>query len=178
MRDAMAEWTFMTVYGSPLQAAVGIDPAEARRPRQAGTSALQWQLVDARIAKLKAKMPQGDLREPFVRTICYVLMPRGDVDEHGFNAIRRIRAANPDGKTLPLPELTTLTLSEFKALVREQFFMLLIDQPAEVAAGAAAEGYGVAARGIRAAEPDREREWMPWARPPSRARPGRHGSSS
>jgi hypothetical protein len=30
--------------------------------------------------------------------------------------------------------LTTLTLSEFKALVREQFFMLLIDQPAEVAA--------------------------------------------
>jgi hypothetical protein len=135
MRDAMAEWTFMTVYGSPLlQAAVGIDPADACRPRQAGTSALQWQLVDARIAKLKAKMPQGDLREPFVRTICYVLMPRGDVDEHGFNAIRRIRAANPDGKTLPLPELTTLTLAEFKALVREQFFMLLIDQRAAVAA--------------------------------------------
>ena len=135
MRDAMAEWTFMTVYGSPLlQAAVGIDPAGARRPRQAGTSALHRQLVDTRIAELKAKMPQGDLREAFVRTILYVLMPRGGVDEHGFDAIRRIRAANPDGKTLPLPELTTLTLAEFKALVREQFFMLLIDQPAAVAA--------------------------------------------
>ena len=135
MRDAMAEWTFMTVYGSPLlQAAVGIDPADARRPRQAGTSALHRQLVDARIAELKAKMPQGDLREASVRTILYVLMPRGGVDEHGFDAIRRIRAANPDGKTLPLPELTTLTLAEFKALVREQFFMLLIDQPAAVAA--------------------------------------------
>jgi hypothetical protein len=135
MRDAMAEWTFMTVYGSPLlQAAVGIDPADTRRQRQARTSALHRQLVDARIAELKAKMPQGDLREAFVRTILYVLMPRGGVDERGFDAIRRIRAANPDGKTLPLPELTTLTLAEFKALVREQFFMLLIDQPAAVAA--------------------------------------------
>jgi Protein of unknown function (DUF3141) len=135
MRDAMAEWTFLTVYGSPLlQAAVGIDPADARRPRQAGTSALHRQLVDARIAELKAKMPQGDLREASVRTILYVLMPRGGVDEHGFDAIRRIRAANPDGKTLPLPELTTLTLAEFKALVREQFFMLLIDRSAAVAA--------------------------------------------
>jgi hypothetical protein len=135
MRDAMAEWTFMTVYGSPLlQAAVGIDPADARRPRQAGTTALHRQLVDARIAELEAKVPQGGLREAFVRTILYVLMPRGGVDERGFDAIRRIRAASSDGKTLPLPELTTLTLAEFKALVREQFFMLLIDQPAAVAA--------------------------------------------
>jgi hypothetical protein len=125
----------MTVYGSPLlQAAVGIDPADAHRPRQAGTSALHQQLVEARMAELKAKMSQGGLREAFVRTILYVLMPRGGVDERGFDAIRRIRAAASDGKTLPLPELTRLTLAEFKALVREQFFMLLNDQPAAVAA--------------------------------------------
>src|SRR5262245_50357052 len=61
-------------------------------------------------------------------------MPRGGVDESGFDALRRIRAASPDGKTLPLPELTPMTLSEFKALVREQFFMLLIDEPGAVAA--------------------------------------------
>jgi hypothetical protein len=135
MRDSLAEWTFMTVYGSPLlQAAVGIDPADARRPRRAGTSALHQQLVDARIAELKAKMPQGGLREAFVRTIVHVLMPGGGVDERGFDAICRIRAASPDGKTLPLPELTTLSLADFKSLVREQFFMLLIDQPAAVAA--------------------------------------------
>jgi Protein of unknown function (DUF3141) len=135
VRDAMAEWTFMTVYGSPLlQAAVGIDPAETRRPRQAGTSALHRQLVDARVAELKAKMRQGGLREAFVRTILHVLMPRGGVDERGFDTIRRIRAAGPDGRTLPLPELTTLTLADFKSLVREQFLMLLIDQPAAIAA--------------------------------------------
>ena len=135
MRDAMAEWTFMTVYGSPfLQAAVGIDPAETRRPRHAGTSLLHQQLVETRIAELKAKMRQGALPEGLVRTMLYVGMPRGGVDERGFDAIRRIRAANPDGKTLPLPELAAMTLSEFKALVREQFFMLLIDQSAAVAA--------------------------------------------
>src|SRR5262245_12148119 len=46
MRDALAESTFLTVYGSPLlQAAVGIDRSDARRPRQAGMSALHHQLV-------------------------------------------------------------------------------------------------------------------------------------
>ena len=135
MRDTIAEWTFLTVYGSPLlQAAIGIDPANTRRPRQAETSPLHRQLVNARIAELKSKMSQGGLREAFVRTILYVLMPRGGVDERGFDAIRRIRAANPDWKTQTLPELTTLSLAEFKALVREQFFMLLIDQPAAIAA--------------------------------------------
>ena len=132
MRDAVAEATFLTVYGSPLlQAAVGI--TDAGRPRQAGTSPLHRQLVNLRIAELKAKMPHGGLREGFVRTILYVLMPGGGVDERGFDVIRRIRAENPDGKSLPLPELRTLTLAQFKALVREQFFMLLIDRAAAVA---------------------------------------------
>jgi hypothetical protein len=135
MRDAMIESTFMAVYGSPfLQAAVGIDPADTRRPRQAGTSPLHRQLVQARISELKARMPQGGLREGLVRTLLYVGMPRAGIDERRFEAIRRIRAVHPDGNTLPLAELTTLTLAEFKALVREQFFMLLIDEAAAVAA--------------------------------------------
>jgi hypothetical protein len=136
VRDAIAESTFMMVYGSPLlQAAVGIDPADSRRPRHAGTSPMHQQLVSNRIAELKAKIPQGGLREGLVRTLLYVGMPRGGadgIDERGFKAIRRIRAAGLDGNTLP-PELATLNLAEFKALVREQFFMLLIDRAAALA---------------------------------------------
>jgi hypothetical protein len=136
-RDAAGEQLFLAVYGSPLlQAAVGIDPADARRRRQAGSSPLHQQLVDARIAELKAKIPAGGLSEGLVRTILYVGMPRGGadgIDERGFKAIRRIRAAGLAGNTLP-PELATLTLAEFKALVREQFFMLLIDRVAALAA--------------------------------------------
>lgn len=127
MHDAAAECIFNAVYGSPLlQAAVGIDPADTRPPRRAGTSPLHQQLVEARIAELKARMTQGGLREGLVRALLYVGMPRAAVDERGAEAIRRIRAANYDRKILPL--------AEFKLMVREQFFMLLIDQQAAVAA--------------------------------------------
>jgi len=49
-------------------------------------------------------------------------MARGSVDERGFESIRRIRLARS--------ETSRLTLAEFKKLVREQYFMLLIDQQA------------------------------------------------
>ncbi len=133
LRDCAGEQLFLAIYGSPLlQAAVGIDSADARRPRRAATSPLHQQLVDTRIAELKAKIREGGLREALVRTLIYVGMPRGGVDERGFEAIRRMRAAKIGEKVLP--ELATMTLAEFKALVREQFFMLLIDQPEAVAA--------------------------------------------
>ncbi len=126
MRDAAAEQLFLAVYGSPLlQAAVGVDPNDARPPRQAGTSPLHQELVNKRIAELKAKIPEGGLREGLLRALLYVGMPRASVDERAFEAIRRIRA-HYDGKAVPL--------AEFKAAVREQFFMLLIDEEAAVAA--------------------------------------------
>jgi hypothetical protein len=56
----------------------------------------------------------------------YVGMARGSADERGFEAIRRIRRSQPAA--------SQLTLAEFKALVREQYFMLLIDEAAALAA--------------------------------------------
>ena len=63
------------------------------------------------------------------------------VDERGFEMVRRIRRE----RRAPLP------LAEFKAMVREQFFMLLIDQDAALAAipamlPADAEGAAAGAR--------------------------------
>src|SRR5262249_5747424 len=59
MRDPSSEQLFLAIYGNPmLQAAVGIDPADARPPRKAGISPLHQQLVETRIADLKAKMTQ------------------------------------------------------------------------------------------------------------------------
>ena len=48
----------------------------------------------------------------------YIAMPRARVDERAFQAIRRLRACYLDGKGSALPELTTLSLAEFKTLVR------------------------------------------------------------
>ena len=119
MSEAMAEQTFLAIYGSPtLQAAVGIDPARTRPLRKAAKSPLHRELLQSRIAELKSRIPAGGMREAVVRGLIYVGMPRAAVDERGFEAIRRIRRE----------QTATLPLAEFKAMVREQFFMLLIDR--------------------------------------------------
>jgi hypothetical protein len=125
-RDAsekLSEQAFLSIYGSPaLQRAVGIDPESDERPRRAPKNPLHKQFVEQRIAELKAQMSQGGLREALVRATIYVGAARNSVDERGFETIRRIRLARS--------ETSRLSLADFKKLVREQFFMLLIDQDA------------------------------------------------
>jgi hypothetical protein len=50
-------------------------------------------------------------------------MGRAAVDERGFEAVRRIRESQSD-----------ISLVEFKAIVREQFYMLVLDAEAALAA--------------------------------------------
>jgi hypothetical protein len=122
--EAVAERTFLTVYGSlALQAAVGIDPADTRPLRKPAKNRLYQELVQKRIAELKAHIPVGGLREAAIRALIYVTLGRGAVDERGFETIRRLRTRYED-----------IPLSEFKALVRDQFAMLLIYQQATLAA--------------------------------------------
>jgi hypothetical protein len=124
LRDGWTEATFLAVYGSPaVQAWFGIDPESTQHLRKAGKSALYRELVQRRIDELKAHIPVGGLREAVIRALLYIGMPRGGVDERGFEAVRQIRRAHQD-----IP-----ALADFKVLVREQFFMLLID-PAEAIA--------------------------------------------
>ena len=127
MAEAASERIFLSVYGSPaLQAAVGIDPTDERKPRKAETSALHRELLQARIAELKSRIPAGGLRECLARGLLHVGMARGRADERGLAALRGLRTVEDDRPRL--------TLSEFKALVREQYYMLLIDQEATLAA--------------------------------------------
>jgi len=70
-------------------------------------------------------MSEGGLRELVARAAIYAGMARGGVDERGFAAVRRLRLAQPGAQ---------LTLAQFKAMVREQYFMLLIDPEAALAA--------------------------------------------
>jgi hypothetical protein len=66
------------------------------------------------------------LREAAIRALIYVGIGRGAVDERGFEIVRRIRREHEGARTLPLPQ--------FKALLRDQFYMLLIDQDSALAA--------------------------------------------
>lgn len=126
--EKMAERTFLAVYGSPaLQAACGIESDRSQRSlRKAARSPLHQQLVEKRIAELRAQINTGGLRECMVRAALYVGMARQYVDERGFETIRRMRLASTDHQKL--------TLAQFKQMVREQFFMLLIDEEAALAA--------------------------------------------
>ena len=90
----------------------------ATRPlRKAAKSPLHRELLQKRIAELKAGIPAGGLRAAVIRGLLYAGMTRAAIDERGFEALRRIRQTHTD-----------LPLSAFKTLVREQFNMLLIDR--------------------------------------------------
>lgn len=122
--EALAERWFFTIYGSPaLQAASGLDPAVPRPIRRAAKNPLHSELLQKRIAELRARIPAGGVPEAVVRSLLYVGAARGSIDERGFEAVRRIRQTQRD-----------LPLEEFKALVREQFYILLIDHEAALAA--------------------------------------------
>jgi pimeloyl-ACP methyl ester carboxylesterase len=122
--EAMSEKIFMAFYGSPaVQAALGIDPASSQPHRKAAKSALHQALKDKRFAELRSQIALGGLREATIRSLLFAGMARDAVDERGFEVVRRIRKANAD-----------ITLSAFKTTVREQFYMLLIDQDAALAA--------------------------------------------
>jgi len=126
-RDAWYERLFFSFYGSPaVQSMAGVDGAATRPRRKAPRSWLHNELLQARIAELKARIPIGELREAVVRSVLYVGMSRSAMDERGFEMVRRIRRSQSGMPQLPL--------AAFKALVREQYLMLLIDTEASVAA--------------------------------------------
>ncbi len=125
--EQACEASFLAVYGSPaLQAAVGIDPADDAPRRRAGKTALHEQMLRERIESLKQQIAAGGLREALARSLIYVASVRASVDERGFAAIRRMRSIE-DG-------LPPMTLKDFKALIREQFLILLLDQDGALAA--------------------------------------------
>ncbi|WP_077964559.1 DUF3141 domain-containing protein [Ensifer adhaerens] len=125
--EYLSEQSFHAIYGAPsLQAALGIDMNSDQRPRKAEKSLLHQELVKARIAELKARMAEGGTCEGLARALTFVGMARGGADERGFEAVRRLRLSHPEAKRL--------SLADFKTVMREQYFMLLIDEAAALAA--------------------------------------------
>ena len=119
VRDHTAEALFHAIYGSPLvQALVGLKASHAGSRQRPGKDATHLALVAKRIDELKQAIPQGGPREAVIRALLYVRMPEGVVDERGFNLLRRMREEAGKG----------LTLATFKKVLREQFFMLLLDE--------------------------------------------------
>ncbi|MGY3542042.1 MULTISPECIES: DUF3141 domain-containing protein [unclassified Bradyrhizobium] len=124
-QEALSEAMFLAVYGSPaLQAAVGVDPQSTPSQRR-DMDPKHRELLQARVAELTSRIGSGGMREAGIRALLYVGSARGMVDERSLEALRRLRQAD---------EAARVTLAEFKMLVREQFFMLLLDRESALAA--------------------------------------------
>jgi hypothetical protein len=124
-QEALSESLFLSIYGSPVvQAAVGVTPDTEASPKPQMSSEHRERL-EARIAELRSQIGSGGLRECVIRGLLHVGSSRGMVDERSLEALRRARANDAGSR---------LTLAQFKKIVREQFFMLLLEPAASLAA--------------------------------------------
>ena len=73
--------------------------------------------MNRRIEELRGQVRQGGLREAAVRVLMYVSQAQGGIDERSYNLIRTLRRI----------EDHTLTLEQFKHLVREQALVMTVD---------------------------------------------------
>ncbi len=122
MRDRFIEALFETAYGSPLlQAMVGLRSDAALARRRIGRDVAHEAFVRRKIAELEAGIERGGVREAVIRALLFIGLggTHLTVDERAFAVLKEIRASEPEDHRL--------TLSECKALVRDQYFMLRLD---------------------------------------------------
>jgi hypothetical protein len=124
-RDMLAENAFFGIYGQPwLQAMLGLRASDDPPRPHPGRDGDHREFVERRVAELRAKMDKGGPREAAIRALIYVRLPEKAADERAFEMLRRIRAEHGAKKSL----------ADFKQDVREQYFMLRLDESLAVAA--------------------------------------------
>jgi hypothetical protein len=96
------------------------DEPPRRRP---GIEPERLAFIHERIAEIKARVAEGGALEAGARSVLYIGMAGPGADERAFNVLRQIRGING-----------SLNLAQFKQILREQFFALLLDREAALAA--------------------------------------------
>jgi pimeloyl-ACP methyl ester carboxylesterase len=118
-RDMLAEQIFFGIYAQPwLQALLGLRASDGPPRPHPGRDSERIARVERRIAELRADMGKGGPREAALRALLYVCMPEKAVDERAFAMLRRLRGQYGRQRTL----------DEFKRDLREQYFMLRLDE--------------------------------------------------
>jgi hypothetical protein len=115
-RDQMAEQMFFGFYGSPLvQALLGLNKASEVRPFP-GTSPEKLAARQAQADAYAAKLRTGGFDEALTRAVLYVIAAERMIDQRTALALNVARQ-----------KLMHLSLAEFKALVRDQAFLLQLE---------------------------------------------------
>ncbi len=128
MRDRAMEQAFFGFYGSPIvQGLLGLNDGEKVRE----LPSVSPQTLDARkrhAEEIAAKISLGGFNEALVRSVLYVISAERALDEHSAEALNVARQ-----------KLMGLSVEDFKQLVREQFFVILLDSHHEKAIDALTE---------------------------------------
>jgi len=115
-RDRATEKLFQAIYDSPaIQVLTGVAGSVVPPRQKPGTTAEHRRFIEQAISDLSRRITAGGEREAMVRAGLHVGL--ADIpDERAFAILRRIRGQFAD-----------VSLAQFKALLREQFFMLQIN---------------------------------------------------
>jgi hypothetical protein len=117
-RDQIAEQTFFAIYGSPiLQGLTGIRATDGPVRQLPGTSPELIAARQARAEAYAAKLNAGGFDEALVRAVIYIVSAERAVDARCALAMNTARL-----------QLMHLPLVSFKALVRDQFFVLVLER--------------------------------------------------
>ena len=119
VRDQSTERVFQEVYGQRwLQTMVGLGVDGEPVRRRPGIEPEHQRFVASRKAELKERVDQGGPDAAVMRSMIYVLGGAPVTDERNFNRLRASREElHPH-----------LKIADFKAIVREQFFILKLDR--------------------------------------------------
>jgi hypothetical protein len=112
-RDQLEEQTFFGFYGSPfVQALLGLDAGSEVRPFP-GTSPEKLAAREAQADAYAAKLRMGGLDEALIRAVLYVIATERAIDQRSALALNVARQ-----------QLMHISLTKFKALVRDQACLL------------------------------------------------------
>lgn len=114
LRDRACEQTFFAVYGAPaLQAALGMS-AEAKPRELPGVDPRRRAEREIRLAELRAKTARGGFDEALARAVLFVVSAERTLDDRCLEAVKIARQRR----------MSSQSIDDFKALVREQYAIL------------------------------------------------------
>jgi pimeloyl-ACP methyl ester carboxylesterase len=126
-RDAWYESTFKAIYDSPwVAAAVGLAGAADPRKSPKAAAAIREEFARLKIAEITSHIEEGSPFDAWVRLLLWQGMEDKVIDERPFNLIRRLGKQQPPGERR--------TLAELKDAIKQQMFVLLIDEKRAIAA--------------------------------------------
>ncbi len=124
LRDQMAEAIFHAIYGSPwVQGWLGVSCHNGRPRPKPGTSPEHEAALAAKVKELSRTMAEGGPLEAMVRSGLYIVGGQHAIDARTFEVLRRTLKAHPE-----------VSLDHFKAVVRDQWARLVIDDKAALQA--------------------------------------------